>query len=93
LGLAARWALLKEKQKLAQIYTGLGREHLIMEVKSGGLFIQLDDASRWRMGDISKTVLWLPSARVVVEKNDSDMYPYRLENLEIKEEVEAQLSG
>jgi hypothetical protein len=38
--------------------------------------------SRWRInvGDISKTVCWYPSQRVIVEQRDDGIHPFQLNN-------------
>jgi hypothetical protein len=75
------------------IYPRLGEVHNIMEILEDGQIVQLNDLSKWRIrsGDISKTVIWYPTQRIIVEENESDIYPYRLKNLDTfqEEEVEA----
>ena len=66
---------------------------LIIEVLEDGLLIELDDGSRWAIkpGDIGKTAVWYETQRIVVEENDSSVYPYKLKNLDTstQETVEA----
>ena len=68
-----------------------------MEVRRDGQIVVLDDVSRWviQPGDSTKTVCWYPSQRILVKENDSEIYPYRLKNLDTssEEEVEAQIAG
>jgi hypothetical protein len=66
-----------------KIYRGIGKEQSIHVVISEGKIIQLDDGSIWEVypGDIIKKMLWHETQKVIVLKNDNDIYPYRLKNL------------
>jgi len=48
------------------------------------LTITLGDGSKWNIspGDLSKVICWSPTSRVVVKKNESAIYPYKIINLD-----------
>jgi hypothetical protein len=64
-------------------YSGLGEEHHILNVEDDGLVVCLNDGSVWdiSVGENTKSILWYPTMRVVVEKAADQMYPFRLKNL------------
>ncbi len=64
---------------------------MILAVQRHGQVVQLDDASHWevKMGDSTKSHLWMTSQRVVVTDNDNQLYPHKLKNLDTQDEVEA----
>lgn len=65
-------------------YAGIGEEHHVLEVRKDGLVVCLDDGSVWdvSVGEHTKSICWYPTMRVVVEENDSPMYPFTLTNLD-----------
>jgi len=64
-------------------YKRVGEKLSIRKVKEDGTVVTLSDGSRWKMreGDISKAITWYPTQHIIVMENDSDIYPYRLKNL------------
>lgn len=65
-------------------YSGIGQEHHVLEVRKDGLIVCLDDGSVWdvSVGEHTKSLCWYPTMRIVVEENDSAMYPFNLKNLD-----------
>ncbi len=63
----------------------MNQELSVVNLGSDKLTVKLSDGSEWRVkeGDIYKVVGWTISQRVVVSKNDSEVYPYLLTNLDI----------
>ena len=60
-------------------------EKSIRSVGRNGLQLDLMDGSRWEVavGDNTMTLIWLPTARVIVEEHAEDkLYPYRITNLD-----------
>jgi hypothetical protein len=51
------------------------------------------DGSRWQISpwDRFKVKLWLPGEAIKVSRSGSIVYPYRLQNLETKENAEVKL--
>lgn len=72
-------------------YVRLGKVHHLDKVLHNGYVVVLDDHTRWESANISETAVWLPTQRIVVEENNSAVYPYRLKNLDSGQEVEAHL--
>jgi hypothetical protein len=57
----------------------------ILRVCKNGTVLELLDGSQWEIpvGDNTKTLIWLPTARVTIEENEEDeSYPYCVTNLD-----------
>ncbi len=59
-------------------------ESAVLKVREDGRQIKLMDGSTWTINveDISKTIAWYPTQRIVVEENNDAIYPYTLTNLD-----------
>ena len=59
-------------------------ETSVLEVKNDGLKVHLMAGSKWSIspGDISKTIIWYPTQRIVVEESHDDIYTHFLTNLD-----------
>jgi hypothetical protein len=70
-------------------YKRVGEKSSILKVNKDGTVVTLSDGSRWTMreGDISKAITWYPTQHIIVMENDSDIYPYRLKNLNTYSDV------
>ena len=59
-------------------------ETSVLEVKDDGLKVHFMDGSSWsiNLGDITKTILWYSTQRIVVEHSEDDVYSYTLTNID-----------
>jgi hypothetical protein len=59
-------------------------ETSVLEIKNNGLEVHLMNGSRWsvNVGDISKSITWYPTQRILIEESEDDIYPYILTNLD-----------
>ena len=66
------------------------REQLsVMRISKNGQTVTLSDGSRWRVsvGDVTRTLSWYATQRIVVENCDDVLYPYELRNLDTVADV------
>lgn len=70
-------------------YNRVGEELSVLRRSNNGQTVTLSDGSRWRVsvGDVTKTLLWYPTQRIVVENSDDIVYPYELRNLDTVADV------
>jgi hypothetical protein len=70
-------------------YTRVGEQLSVNRISKNGQTVTLSDGSLWRVsvGDVTKTLCWYPTQRVVVENCDDVVYPYELRNLDTVADV------
>jgi len=77
-------------------YENLDKELSIESIDEDELLVTLIDESLWNIkpGDISKIATWYETQRIVVSKNDNDVYPYLLTNFDTAapDKVEASIA-
>ncbi len=63
-------------------YNRVGEQLSVMRISKDGQTVTLSDGSRWRVsvGDVTKTLGWYATQRIVVENCDDVVYPYELRN-------------
>jgi len=77
-------------------YENLGNELSLTSINEEEIQVELSDGSKWNIktGDISKIVIWYETQRIIVSKNNNEIYPYLLTNLDTAEpdKVEASIA-
>ena len=70
-------------------YSRVGEQLSVMRISKNGQTVTLSDGSRWRVsvGDVTKTLCWYATQRVVVENCDDGVYHYELRNLDTGADV------
>lgn len=65
-------------------FNRLNEELSFLSCNENKLTMKFVDGSRWSInpGDLSKVVCWSPTSRVIVEKNENAVYPYKITNLD-----------
>ena len=74
----------KAKFAAMKPYNRVGEQLSVMRISKNGQTVTLSDGSRWHvsLGDVTKTLCWYPSQRIVVENCDDVLCPYALRNLD-----------
>jgi len=70
-------------------YNSIGEELSVMRISKSGETVTLSDGSRWRVsaGDVTKTLCWYATQRIVVEGCDDAVHQYELRNLDTEADV------
>ena len=81
----------ERKAKFAPMkpYNRVGEQLSVMRISKNGQTVTLSDGSRWRVsvGDVTRTLCWYATQRVVVGNCDDVLYPYELRNLDTVADV------
>jgi len=88
-GLATLDGETKAKLGPMKPYDRVGEQLSVTRISKNGQSVTLSDGSRWRVnvGDMTKTLCWYATQRIVVENCDDVVYPYELRNLDTVADV------
>ena len=76
-------------------YIGLKESHSVSSVEDDGLFVVLEDGSRWQVyeGFTFRSNAWIKGEMIMVKTNKNPENPFTLINVHKNDQVEAMLLG